>query len=259
MDDAVNTDAGAEASDSRGRRSDRSGSRRSGAGPVRMHGSVRSFVGAKRFGFIDGEDGQSYFFHANGLTDPTSAGDIAIGALVEFEPHPGPKGLEARRVIVERSKGELWTLPEKLVICRDSKLRHGEIFAIGGPVTCWSDSSPDTARRELLELAESLGANAVLGLAYTKRTGSSGNYQFTVHRFTASLAVIAESRPSADLDRIRASELHRDEAAAEFVRRHQEYIQRLAEEEAWRGKQIVWMAVFVVLMVFVLAVASRIK
>ena len=42
-----------------------------------------------------------------GMSTPITADHIAIGALVAFEPHPGPKGMEARRITIEQAKGEL--------------------------------------------------------------------------------------------------------------------------------------------------------
>jgi cold shock CspA family protein len=216
---------------------------------IRIGGTIRSFVAAKRFGFINGDDGQTYFFHMNGMSAPVAADHVAVGALVAFEPHPGPKGMEARRVTIDQAKGELWTLPKKVTVTRDDRPRRGEIFAIAGPFTCSSSDAPDTARHLLIRMAESLGANAILGLRYTKGTGSSGNYRFTIHMYSGSAAVIAESQPCTDLERIRIFEGRRDSAIEEFWRLHQEYLRKLADEveKARLFRRRAWIACVVIM------------
>jgi cold shock CspA family protein len=57
---------------------------------------VREFL-PKGFCFVEGEDGQEYFLHANQLPDGEwSREKIKKGARVQFEPQPNPpKGFKA--------------------------------------------------------------------------------------------------------------------------------------------------------------------
>ena len=48
-----------------------------------MRGSVTEIIIDRGFGFIQGKDGQQYFFHRNAL-DGTDFGDLGPGVAVEF-------------------------------------------------------------------------------------------------------------------------------------------------------------------------------
>jgi cold shock CspA family protein len=56
-----------------------------------MRGTVAEIIIDRGFGFIDGEDGQRYFFHRNAL-DGTDFGDLGAGTEVEFGVHAGAEG-----------------------------------------------------------------------------------------------------------------------------------------------------------------------
>lgn len=60
-----------------------------------MKGKIRKFLTEKGFGFIDDEEGGDRFFHRNDVADALVP---AAGAVVEFEPGNGPKGLVAKQV-----------------------------------------------------------------------------------------------------------------------------------------------------------------
>ena len=69
-----------------------------------MHGIVAEIVVDRGFGFIDGDDGQRYFFHRNAL-DGTDFGDLGAGTAVEFgvqaygegdEPGEHPRAVNVR-------------------------------------------------------------------------------------------------------------------------------------------------------------------
>ena len=66
-----------------------------------MNGTVSRIVADRGFGFIDGDDGQQFFFHRSALK-ATDFGDLAPGVRVEFEvsnetrgdePHEGPRAV----------------------------------------------------------------------------------------------------------------------------------------------------------------------
>jgi len=56
-----------------------------------MRGSVTEIIIDRGFGFIQGEDGQTYFFHRNALTD-TDFGELGPGVAVEFGIQTGEHG-----------------------------------------------------------------------------------------------------------------------------------------------------------------------
>jgi CspA family cold shock protein len=54
-------------------------------------GTVKFFNEAKNFGFIDGEDGKSYFVHVSAI----KKGPITEGDKVKFKAEEGEKGPKA--------------------------------------------------------------------------------------------------------------------------------------------------------------------
>ncbi|MFQ5648120.1 MAG: cold-shock protein [Candidatus Aenigmatarchaeota archaeon] len=66
-----------------------------------VEGTVKFFNDMKNFGFIDGDDGKSYFVHATGLKEGVS---ITEGDRVSFKAVTGEKGLKAEEV--EKIEGE---------------------------------------------------------------------------------------------------------------------------------------------------------
>lgn len=66
-----------------------------------MNGIVKSVNLDKGFGFITGQDGDSYFFHRTGVTEELAFNYYRKGMAVTFEPTGGPKGLRAEDVSPE--------------------------------------------------------------------------------------------------------------------------------------------------------------
>ena len=58
-------------------------------------GTVKFFNDVKNFGFIDGDDGKSYFVHVSGLKEGVS---IKEGDRVSFKAVAGDKGPKAEEV-----------------------------------------------------------------------------------------------------------------------------------------------------------------
>lgn len=58
-------------------------------------GTVKFFNRMKNYGFIDGEDGKSYFVHSSGIKDGV---EINEGDKVEFKIVQGDKGPKAEDV-----------------------------------------------------------------------------------------------------------------------------------------------------------------
>jgi len=60
-----------------------------------MEGTVKFFNRLNHYGFINGDDGKSYFVHATGLKEGVS---IDENDRVSFEPVEGDKGPKAEKV-----------------------------------------------------------------------------------------------------------------------------------------------------------------
>jgi hypothetical protein len=74
-----------------------------------------------------------------------------------------------------------------------------------------------------------MGANALVGLSYTKGTGSAGNYRFTIHNVFGRPAVIMEPQMTSDLAAVVESERKCEAMASTLEQGYEAYIAHLAE------------------------------
>jgi len=49
-----------------------------------LKGKVVSYLAAKKYGFIQGDDGESYFLHFSELLDKKDEGKLVKGSMVHF-------------------------------------------------------------------------------------------------------------------------------------------------------------------------------
>jgi CspA family cold shock protein len=68
-----------------------------------VEGTVKFFNRIKNYGFVDGDDGKSYFVHSTGLKEGTS---INEGDRVSFDAVEGDKGPKAENVEKLEGKAE---------------------------------------------------------------------------------------------------------------------------------------------------------
>jgi CspA family cold shock protein len=66
-----------------------------------VEGTVKFFDETKHFGFINGDDGKSYFVHESALKEGVS---IAEGDRVTFDAVAGDKGPKAENVVKSEGK-----------------------------------------------------------------------------------------------------------------------------------------------------------
>jgi CspA family cold shock protein len=66
--------------------------------PVKEHGVVKWFNGAKGYGFIQRSSGEDVFVHFSAIQD-SGYRTLNEGEAVEFECQQGPKGLSAANVV----------------------------------------------------------------------------------------------------------------------------------------------------------------
>ena len=115
-------------------------------------------------------------------------------ALVGFNQHATPKGYKAKVCsLLDTSKVLTYVTPDEFITSRSGGVRGWEVIEAGNwNIHGSSGDSPDAARRYVAENAQRIDANALLDLEYYKTTGSSGNYNFTVHNFRGRPATLAK-------------------------------------------------------------------
>ncbi len=157
-----------------------------------MKGKVVSYISAKKFGFINGEDGESYFLHVSSLIDKANEVKLVRDVIVEFEPAPTPKGLAAKQVHVPEVFFKKQPVP--FFTARSNQPKHGQVAARHTLSTRFF-KDPNEGRSYIKELAAGTGCNAILNMDVEKRTFSSGNYKFTMHAFSGDFALVTEDVP----------------------------------------------------------------
>jgi len=158
-----------------------------------MRGWVRSFLNDRGYGFIEGDDGQDYFFHIDDLRGH----ELPVPRQeVSFTPDVTAKGPRARSVMLSaraQRAQQIYVNPDHFIMTRDTEIRGYVIVRMVGQ-NFWGESNDPNAAREILkQQAQSRGANAIVGLnlqKYTKAQACS-NYRYTMHRFYGN-AVIAK-------------------------------------------------------------------
>jgi cold shock CspA family protein len=152
-------------------------------------GRITSYVSNKKFGFIQGDDGEQYFFHTSFLQDKTAETLLLKGARVEFDPTPSPKGLTAKSVVVFNPIVGRKIRP--FIRSRNAQAKDGTIERELHLRTRFF-KDPNEGRQYLERLAHRVGANALLSHHFLKETFTEGNYQYSMHTFLADIAVITE-------------------------------------------------------------------
>ena len=171
-------------------------------------GKIRSYSKEKRYGFILGDDGESYFFHKNHVKDPGQG--IENHKLVEFDAKPTPKGMAAFQVSVSEPVGYLYSAPDtrELIFSKSRECGKGnKAVYIGNAFTCEA-KDPEDAKKALIQAARDAGYNAVLSVERGRRTHSGpfdGNYKYSVHSYTAVAALVKKVTPSMDAQAVTAS------------------------------------------------------
>jgi CspA family cold shock protein len=62
-----------------------------------VNGTIKRMVSEKGFGFIEGQDGNEYFFHQSACTS-VPFDELREGQAVSFDKGQGPKGPRAENV-----------------------------------------------------------------------------------------------------------------------------------------------------------------
>lgn len=169
-----------------------------------MEGIVRSFVPEKRFGFIDGKDGSSYFVHIN---DVINSNSLVQGQSVNFDPIPTPKGLSAKKVEAGQAPEAVYVNPHKFIMTKSDHVKGCKTVSVVVK-NLWGESNDPNKARELLKsVAQKRGANAIVCMnlsKYSKNDGCS-NYKYTMHRYYGHAVVVKRVEYTSDPKRISES------------------------------------------------------
>lgn len=148
-------------------------------------GQIVSIVSS--YGFIRDNDNVSHYFNPKRLDKAQSYAELKTGTTVEFTPKAGPKGMIATDVkAVPMHQGI--SFPSKVLSLRGGqKLREGEFCDADSLVLVQSTwhRAPNDAMSELLRVVDNGDANLAGNVTLHKQTFSEGNYNYTMHSFSA--------------------------------------------------------------------------
>lgn len=151
-----------------------------------------SYLANKKYGFITGEDGESYFLHLSGLLNRSDEFKLVKNVVVEFDPIPTAKGLEAKKVRIPTvyfKKQEI-----KFFTSKSKDPRHG-VVEKRHTISTRFIKDFNEARKYIETLAKETGCNAILDLSFEKETFSDDNYKYTVHAFKGDFAIVTDRVP----------------------------------------------------------------
>ena len=162
-----------------------------------LTGTIKAYSIEKKYGFIKTSDGESYFFHINDFKNKGEA--PKIGQAVSFDDVPTPKGMAAKKIVVDQNLEKIY-LPapkQKFYINKNNYFGDGvEVVFKGKPILAES-RNPDEALNHIKTQARVYGFNAIVSLNRSTRTGSKmsntgrlGGYKFTIHSYTATPALV---------------------------------------------------------------------
>jgi len=160
-----------------------------------VKGKVVSYISTKKYGFIIGDDGESYFLHFSSLLDKANENKLVKGVIVEFDPIPTPKGMSAKKVNVPEVHFRKHLID--FFITKRSQPKYGSIEKSHSINTRFF-KDPNEGREYIKQLAIQSGCNAILNFGFEKNTFSSGNYQYTVHAFKGDFSLVSGESPCDD-------------------------------------------------------------
>lgn len=183
-----------------------------------MQGTIKTYLPEKKYGFIKGDDGKDYWFHENEFRDASQVGHICEEAFVSFDQQATPKGYRARNCrLVSALEVATYVIPDDVISTKTDEAAGWEVIERGEWIVHGtSQDSPDAARRDVVDRARQIGANAVVALDYYKTTGRKGNYKFTIHHFRGRAMMIAKRNSTG---RYRQDDLHGLNCRAEELKK----------------------------------------
>lgn len=189
-----------------------------------MKGKVISYIPAKKFGFIQGEDGESYFLHITSLLDKDNESKLVKDVEVEFIATETPKGLAAKEVHVPEVffKKQL----VKFFTAKSNQPKYGQVAARHSFTTQFF-ADANQGRRHIKQLAADSGANAVLNTSSEKMLVKTSDGEQEMHSFSGDFALVTENCPCETVELSAQS----DAEVASMVSQFDKQFKRIASSE----------------------------
>lgn len=206
-----------------------------------MKGTIKTYLPEKKYGFIKGDDGKDYFFHQNEFRDKSHMGKLCEEAFVNFEQQATPKGYKAINFsLINPSDVITFVTPDEFIASRSNDIRGWDVIEHGNWIVHGaSRDSPDSAKKDVIDSATRIGANALINLEYYKTTGSEagtgkGTYHYTIHNFRGRAVTLAKRNSKGNY---RVEELSGLNQRAEALKK------KLVEQTkaSQRKRNIVWL------------------
>ena len=164
-----------------------------------MKGTIRTYLPEKQYGFIKGDDGKDYYFHLNEFGDKNQIVNLCEEAFVSFEQQATPKGYRAKNcALVNSSEVRTYVTPDEFIASHSSSVRGWDVLELGKWIVHGtSRNSPDAAKKDVIDSATRIGANALINIEYYKATGSEagtgrGTHHYTIHNFRGQAVTLAK-------------------------------------------------------------------
>jgi cold shock CspA family protein len=168
-----------------------------------MIGTVTSYLSDKNYGFIKGEDGKDYFFHDSSLKDKKDINKLCEDLILEFEQKATPKGYSALNIsLLDNNITLKYNLPDTVYISKKDGIKGWEVIEESDwIITGTSSESSHSAKEDLINKANLIGANAIFYTKYYKTTGSEagtgrGIHHFTIHNYAGRAMNIGKKSPN---------------------------------------------------------------
>ena len=168
-----------------------------------MIGTVKSYLSDKNYGFIKGEDGKDYFFHDSSLKDKKDINKLCEDLILEFEQKATPKGYSALNIsLLDNNITLKYNLPDTVYISKKDGIKGWEVIEESDwIITGTSSESSHSAKEDLINKANLIGANAIFYTKYYKTTGSEagtgrGIHHFTIHNYAGRAMNIGKKSPN---------------------------------------------------------------
>lgn len=178
-----------------------------------LTGTIKSYSDDKKYGFIQSENGESYFFHFNDLEDDSFK--PKVGLFVSFDDIPTPKGMAAKKIKNDDSFKKIYTSADKDKFFMKKSDSFGDDFEIvyKGKIFYSESKDPNEALDSMINQAKIYGFNSLINVKRTRRTGSKmsssgnfGSYKFTIHGYTAIPALVKKIGYSNNQEKIKDSD-----------------------------------------------------
>lgn len=172
-----------------------------------MRGIIKTYLPEKQYGFIKGDDKKDYFFHHSSFKNKKQLSKLCEDLYVEFEQKATPKGYSAVQIeLVEQNINIGYEIPNTVYTSKNSYIKGWEVIDSSNWIIHGSSRhSPDNAKEDMIDGAESIGANTLLDTQYYKTTGSErgtgqGTHYYTIHNFKGRAANIARKSPNGEYE-----------------------------------------------------------